>query len=92
MDGAVPLIETSDSRVVGVSSRQGSTWGTYLHGVFDADDFRRWFIDRIRERSGKPRLGRNAAVYDLEPAFDRLADTVRASLDINRIYKLMRLP
>ncbi len=92
MDGAVPLIETSDSRVVGVSSRQGSTWGTYLHGVFDADDFRRWFIDRIRERSGKQRLGRNAAVYDLEPAFDRLADTVRASLDINRIYELMRLP
>ena len=30
------------------ASGDGRVWGTYLHGVFDADPFRRWFIDRLR--------------------------------------------
>ena len=32
-------------------------WGTYLHGVFDADAFRRWFVDRLRVRRGLPAVG-----------------------------------
>ena len=31
---------------------EGKIWGTYLHGIFDADEFRRWFIDRLRSRRG----------------------------------------
>jgi hypothetical protein len=31
------------------------------------------------------------AVYDLEPAFERLAATVRESVDINAIYRQMGL-
>lgn len=29
--------------------------------------------------------------YDLEPAFDRLADTVRAGLDMDVIYRLLKV-
>ncbi len=36
-------------------------------------------------------LGRIAAVYDLEPAFDRLAAVVRKSLKMDEIYKMMGL-
>jgi len=88
---SVPLFETQDGRVVGVSSPDGMVWGTYLHGVFDADEFRRWFIDRLRERRGLTPIGRVVATYDLEPAFDRLADVVRESLDLDALYRLMGL-
>ena len=40
------------------ASADGRVWGTYLHGVFDADPFRRWFIDRLRVRRGLAPLGR----------------------------------
>jgi hypothetical protein len=30
------------------------------------------------------------AAYDLEPAFDRLAEAVRSQLDMNAIYRLLK--
>ncbi len=70
-------------------ARQGNVWGTYLHGIFDSDPFRRWFIDRLRQRRGLQPLGRVVAPYDLEPAFDRLADVVREHLDMDAVYRLL---
>lgn len=91
-EGAVePCLRRDDGEVVGVSIGRGNVWGTYLHGVFDADEFRRWFIDTLRERRGLEPKKRICAVYDLESAFDRLAAVVRESLQINDLYRLMGL-
>jgi L-threonine-O-3-phosphate decarboxylase len=81
----------SDGRSAGIGTGDGRVWGTYLHGVFDADEFRRWFIDRLRVRRGLAAIGKVCARYDIEPAIDRLADAVRASLDMKKIYELMGL-
>jgi len=81
----------ADGAVVGVRSEDGLLWGTYLHGIFDADEFRRWFIDRLRTRRGLTPVGKLLAAYDLEPAFDRLADIVRRRLNMDAIYRLMGL-
>jgi adenosylcobyric acid synthase len=86
-----PLIRREDGEAIGFGAAGGLLWGTYLHGIFDADGFRRWFIDRLRVRRGLAPLGRIAAVYDLEPAFERLADVVRKSLKMDEIYKIMGL-
>jgi len=86
-----PLIRREDGEIIGVGTETGLLWGTYLHGIFDADGFRRWFIDRLRMRKGLAPLSRIAAVYDLEPALDRLAETVRRSLKMAEIYKIMGL-
>ncbi|MBU4120150.1 MAG: cobyric acid synthase [Proteobacteria bacterium] len=86
-----PLLRREDGEGIGVGADGGRLWGTYLHGVFDADGFRRWFIDRLRVRRGLAPLGRIAAIYDLEPAFERLAATVRRSLRMDDIYRIMRL-
>ncbi len=90
-DTIAPLIRREDGTAIGFAAEGGRLWGTYLHGVFDADGFRRWFIDRLRVRRGLTPLGRIAAVYDLEPAFDRLAAVVRRSLDMDKIYRIMGL-
>ncbi len=89
--GAEPIMERNDGEAIGFALPDRPVWGTYLHGVFDADPFRRWFIDRLRARRGLAPLGRVAATYDLEPAFERLADVVRQSVDLGRIYELMGL-
>jgi cobyric acid synthase CobQ/L-threonine-O-3-phosphate decarboxylase len=86
-----PLILRQDGQVIGAEAQERRVWGTYLHGIFDADEFRRWFIDRLRVRRDLPPLGKVCAVYDLEPAYERLAAVVRKSLRIDEIYKLMGL-
>lgn len=75
----------------GCADPGGGIWGTYLHGLFDADPFRRWFIDRLRKRLGLAPLRRVQAAYDLEPALDRLASEVRNRLNMTEIYALLGL-
>jgi adenosylcobyric acid synthase len=76
---------------MGSGSADGLLWGCYLHGIFDADAFRRWFVDRLRVRRGMPPMGQILARYDVEPALDRLAATLRECLPIEEIYRTMRL-
>ncbi len=84
-----PLFVADDGSVLGVSAANLPVWGTYLHGVFDANEFRRWFIDRLRVRRHLPAVGKVLAVYDLQQAFDRLAAVVRQSLKMDEIYRLL---
>jgi len=87
----VPLFERADGQTLGVATADHRIWGTYLHGVFDADEFRRWFIDRLRARRGLPAVGQVTAHYDIESALDRLAAVMRQSLRVDEVYGLMGL-
>ncbi len=90
-DGMEPIAHNSKGEMIGGSVEKGLIWGTYLHGVFDADGFRRWFIDRLRTRRGWHAEEKILACYDLEPAFDRLADCVREALDMQAVYRSIGL-
>ena len=90
-DQLQPLITSPDGSLLGVGTDNGLIWGSYLHGLFDADPFRRWWLDRLRQRKGWQTNGSIRACYDLEPALDRLADCVRNNLDMQEIYRLLRL-
>ena len=88
-DALQPTVVLDDDEMIGVGCEL--VWGSYLHGIFDADPFRRWFIDRLRVRRGLPAVGRVVAVYDLQESFDRLAAVVRERLDMKQIYRLLKL-
>lgn len=84
-------LQRADGSALGVASVDGRVWGTYLHGVFDADGFRRWFVNDLRCRQGWLPLAGAAAHYDLEPALDRLAEVVRGALAVPALYRMMGL-
>lgn len=86
-----PLVQNGRGEYDGARSPDSKIWGTYFHGIFDSDEFRRWFIDRLRRRRGLAPMGRVCASYDLEPALDKLADAVRESVDMPEIYRLLGL-
>ncbi|MEN8140756.1 MAG: cobyric acid synthase [Thermodesulfobacteriota bacterium] len=88
--GSSPLLRLAEGDG-GAVAAQGRIWGSYLHGIFDSDPFRRWFIDELRQGQGLAPLGAVQAPYDLEPAFDRLATAVRDQLDMAWIYELLGL-
>lgn len=86
-----PLLQFDQARVCGSVHQEFPIWGAYLHGIFDADEFRRWFIDDLRKRRGLSAVNKVVASYDLEQCFDKLADTVRNSIDMDVIYQLLGL-
>lgn len=88
--GRLTVVIRTEDGIGGVSTDDGLIWGTYLHGLFDADAFRRWFIDRLRERAGKRPAGHIRAAYNLDRAFDRLADAVRENINMDEIYRLVK--
>lgn len=77
-------------RLPAPNEKTNPVWGTYLHGIFDEDGFRRAFVDTLRSRKNLPPLGRLTA-YTLEPALDRLAQCLREHLDMERIFQVLRL-
>lgn len=85
------VLQFHDGRSCGSLSEKVPVWGTYLHGIFDSDHFRRWFINGLRVKKGYDRIDQILAPYDLEAAFDRLADTVRSNIDMDKVYSLLRL-
>ena len=91
MPESLALFVRSDGTVVGAQAPHGRTWGTYLHGVFDADRFRRHWLDGLRQAKGLAPLGAVQATYDVDAAIDRVADLVRGSLDMAAIRRLVGL-
>ena len=89
--GIEAVLVDDDGQTSGASVNQGRVWGTYLHGLFDSDSFRHWLLEKLRQRKGMDALRIPRPVYDLEPAFDRLADCLRHHLDMKKIYELLGL-
>lgn len=86
-----PVLQFDDGTICGQMERSERIWGCYLHGLFDSDEFRRWFIDNLRQRAGLQPVGDIVAPYNLEIAFDRLAASVRESIDMDAFYRLLNI-
>ncbi len=86
-----PILRFDNQAACGSASEDGLVWGSYLHGIFDSDPFRRWWIDRLRVRRGLAPIGRLLGVYDIEPVLDQLAERVRAAVDLAAIRRLLGL-
>jgi adenosylcobyric acid synthase len=78
----------------GAFSKNGQVWGTYIHGIFDNDGFRRKFINRIHIKK-RGFLSKDMKGFDYhalkEENYNKLADTVRNSIDMKRIYAVVDL-
>jgi len=89
-----PVLEFDNGETCGTGngdSGDSSVWGAYLHGLFDEDGFRRWFIDLLRVQKQLEPLGEGGSTYSVDKSLDDLADLVRSSLNIEKIYQMMNI-
>ncbi len=75
---------TIDGRSDGAGSADGRVQGTYLHGLFSNDGFRRAWLRRLGVASSL------AYEQRVESALDALADHLEAHLDINALLAIAR--
>ncbi len=96
-EGVKPLfmINKKNSEYVnytdGAINKNNNIMGTYIHGVFDGVEFREHILNELRAKKGiEPK---KSVVYESirEKELDRLAEIVRKSIDINKLYKIMGL-
>ncbi|MFZ5652420.1 MAG: cobyric acid synthase [Bacillota bacterium] len=76
----------------GASSRDGRIWGTYIHGIFDSAPFRRRILNALRAAKGLLPLDDSVSLPAWEQRqrdYDRLAEVVRGSLDMGKIYGML---
>ncbi|MBR3050435.1 MAG: cobyric acid synthase [Selenomonadaceae bacterium] len=67
-----------------------NVFGTYVHGIFDNDDFRRKFLNAVRRKKNLPPLEATRNVQaEKQKNYDRLANVVRESLNMNLLEKIM---
>lgn len=68
-----------------------NTLGTYLHGIFDEEEFRTAFIQLLCERKGISYHGSGGVSYEeyREQQLDKLAKELRESLDMEKLYEIM---
>jgi adenosylcobyric acid synthase len=69
----------------GAVSADGRVSGTYLHGLFSSDDFRKAYLARLDIPSTDQRY-----LARVEDALDALADHLDAHLDVDGIFALAR--
>lgn len=75
---------------VGAARRDGLAWGTYIHGIFDNDDFRRQFINGLRRQKGWQALPVSLHYREeKEEKYDRLAAVVREALDMPTLTRII---
>lgn len=100
---AFSIFERSGEKIIddGGGAVYGNVIGTYIHGIFDNDAFRRAFLDHVRVRKGLPSLradetksktkseDKNNSGIDWDAEYNKLADVVRSGVDMDKIYDII---
>lgn len=72
---------------------KGKVFGTYVHGLFDEDSFRESFVEMVCKEKGisyKKEKGISYGEFK-EQQYDALADILRESIDLNKIYNMLEI-
>jgi adenosylcobyric acid synthase len=92
LEGAGPFAKLADESnetgfFDGCVASDDHTFGTYLHGLFDDDSFRHTFLNSVRSFYGLTAADHlNNWKQAREASLNRLTDTVRASLDMPKVF------
>ncbi len=79
--------------VDGCVSANGNVIGTYIHGIFDNDEFRSGLINYLRFKKGlKSSDGCHVNSKSIkEHRYNELADIVRENMDMDIVYNILNL-
>jgi adenosylcobyric acid synthase len=76
-EGSRPTLDTS-ARI----------FGTYIHGLFDNDGFRRYFLNQVREKAGLGPLSVKTGKDGLD-VYDALADVFEENMDMPLLNEIL---
>ena len=72
--------------------QRGNVYGTYIHGIFDKEGIGEAVVEGLMKMKGISGNVQGISYQDYkEEQYERLADMLRESLDMEAIYRIMGL-
>ena len=84
-DCARPVLRHDDGRLDGACARGGRIFGSYMHGVFTNDDFRRYILRSLGAESSELNFEET-----IEETLDQLAAHCMRHIDLDRLWDIAR--
>ncbi len=80
-----------DKRIDGATNLEQNVLGTYLHGIFDNEEFTKTIIANIKQKKGIQIIEDDEFNYEKfkKLEYDKLANHFRKHLDIDKVYKIL---
>ncbi len=86
-------LRTLDSERIKEGSAKGTVWGTYLHGIFDNDRFRRDFINVLRDKRGFGTVDATVNYAKVrDQALEKWAAILQQNIDMRSIENIIHSP
>lgn len=78
------------SSLEGAILENNHVYGTYIHGIFENDEFVKIFFNNLRKKKNMAlqEEQRNYKAFK-EAQYNRLAETIRNSLDMKKLYQIL---
>lgn len=74
----------------GVKAKKVDVWGSYIHGLFDNDNFRLHLLNKLRRKKGLPIKRKTFNYLDFkESSYERLADIIESSVNLDYLFKVI---
>ncbi len=84
------VIKSQEGAYDGASNKQGTVFGTYVHGFFDNDAVRYDIVNSLRAKKGLDAQDKSLDFLKVkEEQYDKLAENVKKSVDYDKIIKIM---
>ena len=91
---AIPFIKDFDGNIVGVCDTEKVVAGTYLHGIFDTEDFINLFIKSLKD-SNDMVISEEAIIQKVteykDKEYDKLSKLFEENIDISKIKEIIKL-
>ncbi len=90
---AIPFIKDCDGNVVGVCDKEKVVVGTYIHGIFDSEEFASLFINALKENNNIT-ISKDAVIEKVNEyknnEYDKLAKLFEENIDINKLMEIIK--
>ncbi len=89
---AIPFIKDLDGNIVGVCDKEKMVAGTYLHGIFDSEEFISLFVKSLKQNNGMA-MSEDLIVERVneykDTEYDKLSKLFEENIDMNKLKNIM---
>lgn len=84
-------VQESSGKMRADGAQSGNVYGCYVHGIFDAPGCAKGFVSALLKKKGYDPSRIRVTDWNVykEEQYDKLADIIRDSLDMDHIYKII---
>lgn len=91
---AVPFIKDLDGNIVGACDKEKMVAGTYLHGIFDSEDFISLFVKSLKENNNmtmsEESIMEKVSEYK-DNEYDKLSKLFEENIDMDKLMKIIKI-